>query len=251
MFQYIYLRGNFNISLLFMTDKEKLRKLFHAALLAPDELPVGEPTRAVAAPEVPPARTQSPPASAPTPNDSPSPVPEAATPVVVNLGLDSASAAELAALLDEQHKRKTRKRRRETLVTLGVLFGLTGGGFGWFVHSPERVRAFQEALSDIRSVGDIQGLVGKYRAALDKVAVHSKQIDRATESIGVTSKQDGEKDRYFDKETRAMMGSEGETTGERNRALQDKFGNGKLNGGSAAHDSATPPPAGTTPAQAP
>lgn len=241
-----------------MTDKEKLQKLFAAALRAPNEAPVGKPVgkpvRASGAAEAPLAAVQPAPPSAPAPGVSAapaaSPAAAEAAPAVANLGLDAAASAELAALLDEQHKRKTRKRRRETLVTLLVLFGLTGGGFGWFVQSPERVRAFREAINDIHSVGDIQGLVGRYRAALDKIGVHSQQIDRATESMGVTSKQDGEKDRYFDKEMRAMMGSEGKTIGERNRLLQEKFGNGKLPGG-AAHDSAAATPPAAAPAQKP
>jgi len=236
-----------------MTDKEKLQKLFAAALRAPNETPVRKPARAFGNPEPPPAAVQPPPPSAPAPGVSAAPVtapaPAEAAPVAANLGLDAAASAELAALLDEQNKRKARKRRRETLVTLLVLFGLTGGGFAWFVQSPDRVRAFREALNDIHSVGDIQGLVGKYRAALDKVAVHSQQIDRATESMGVTSKQDGVKDRYFDKEMRAMMGTEGKTIGERNRLLQEKFGSGKLLGGPAHDSAAATPPADTPPQQ--
>ena len=112
-------------------------------------------------------------------------------------------------------------------MTLGVLLALAGGGFAWFAQSPYRVQAIREAIRDIRSLGDIQGLAAKYRAALDKVAERSNQVNQATESIGGTSKQDGEKDPYLDKEMRSIMGADGKTTGERNRSLQEKFGNGK------------------------
>jgi hypothetical protein len=43
--------------------------------------------------------------------------------------------------------------------------------------------------------------------------------------LGVSSNQAGEKDPYLDAEMSAMMGGEGKTVGQRNRLLQDKFGN--------------------------
>jgi len=209
-----------------MTDHEKLRKLFHAAMRAVDEpQAMDQPVRSQASQGAPSTTNQPLPAAAPLSNETPAPAGAVAAPTETNAGLDAASAAELAALLDEQHKRKTRKRRREALATLGVFLALTGGGLGWFVQSPARVQAFHEVMRDIHSVGDIQGLVAKYRAALDRVAGHAQQIDRSTESMGVSSRQDGEKDPNFDKEMRVMMGADGKTTGERNRVLQEKFGN--------------------------
>ena len=61
--------------------------------------------------------------------------------------------------MDAQIKRKARRRRRELVMTLVVCLGLTGGGYGWFIQSPSRVQAFSDAMKDIRSVGDVKGLV--------------------------------------------------------------------------------------------
>ena len=144
-------------------------------------------------------------------------------------GLSQSESAELGRLLEEQHQRKTRKRRREMLVTLAVVVALTGGGSGWFVQSPQRVQAMKEAIRDVRSIGDVKSMVAKYQAALDKVAVRSKQIDQATESMGVSSKQDGVKDPNMDAEMLAMMGGKGKTTGQRNQMVQRAFGADKNN----------------------
>lgn len=228
----------------FMTDKEKLQKLFEAALRVPDEQPVSGPVRAFVPREQSPAAFQPafssvpPHVAGPCPASSPAVAAPSAT--VGNAGLDDASSAELAALLDERHKRITRKRRIDTLVTLIVLFGLTGGGYAWFVGSPKRVQAFHETMNDFHSLGDISSVVAKYRKALDRLSVRSKQIDQSTESMGVSSKQDGAKDPYFDKEMSAMMGGDGKTIGQRNRALQAKFGYMQRDSGKA------PDPAPTT-----
>ena len=203
-----------------MTDNAKLQQIFQAALKAPPAegkaalaraFPTPVPVAAV------PAAVESVPEIAPEP-------PAASPAPVVNAGLSDAESKELAALLDEQHQRKSRRRRRELIGTLIVVFGLTGGGFGWFVQSPARIQAFREAIADIRSVGDVQAMVAKYQKALDKIAVRSTQIDQATESMGGSANQDGMKDVNMDAEMHAMMGGEGKTTGERNKMLQNAFG---------------------------
>ena len=199
-----------------MTDNEKLQQLFQAALKAP---PVeGKATLARAFPAVAPVSAE------PIREVAPAPEPPAAVVPMPNAGLDNAVSTELGALLDEQMTRKNRKRRRELVGTLVVVLGLTGGGFGWFVQSPARIQAFREAIADIRSVGDIAAMVAKYQVALDKIAVHSKQIDQATEAMGGSANQDGMQDVNMDAEMHAMMGGEGKTTGERNKKLQSAFG---------------------------
>ncbi len=206
-----------------MTDQERLQKLFQAAL---NESPREEISlkRAFPAP-VDAVKAEEAPKSVEAPAEpAPAPVPICDFVVPMpNAGLDDATSTELGVLLDEQNARKTRKRRREWLATAAVLLLLGGGGFGWFVHSPERVRAFGEAMHDIRSAGDIAGMVGKYRVALDRIATRSEQIGDATESMGVSSDQSGEKDVYMDAEMKEMMGGEGKTVGQRNGALQASF----------------------------
>ncbi len=145
---------------------------------------------------------------------------------MANAGLSHAEAEELGNLLDGQRARLKRKRRRDALVALGVFFGFSGGAFGWFVQSPARVQAAREAFRDIRSVGDISGMVAQYKLALDKIAVRSKQIDQATMAMGVSADQSNSKDVYMDAEMKQFMGGEGKgkTIGERNRLLQQNFG---------------------------
>lgn len=212
------------------TDKEKLQKLFQAALVDSSvekaTLQRAFPQSASAAP-APVAVVQ----IAPEPVAQPAPS-QATTFVqpLPNAGLDAVAAEELRILLDEQNSRMKRKRLQGTIGTLVVFLTVTGGGFGWFVQSPERIQAFKSAIAEIRSVGDIGAIVAKYQKALDKIATRSQDINAATESMGVSSNQDGMKDVYMDAEMKQMMGGEGKTVGERNRALDEKFGDVKTKG---------------------
>ena len=214
------------------TDQDKLQKLFQAAL---NDAAADKVTLARAFPKSTPIPAQLPPQDAPAPVAEAVQMPAApaapATPKdfvqpMANAGLDEAAAEELRILLEEQNLRMKRKRRRETVCALAIFLSITGGGFGWFVHSPDRVQAAKDAYRDIRSAGDVMGMVAKYRKALDKIAVRGDQINQATESMGVTSSLDGVKDIYMDAEMKQMMGDEGKTVGERNRMLQQKFGDG-------------------------
>jgi hypothetical protein len=205
-----------------MTDQEKLQKLFDAALR--DSSPVEKaPTRAVpkAAAELPaaPKPERKPVATCALAEPESTPQPVVAVPV-----LDKAAAEELGTLLDEQIRRKKRRRRIESLVTAVVLIGLTGGSAGWFVQSPERVHALVSAIAEIRSVGDVKSMVAKYDAALKKVSARGQQIDEATNAMGVKSDGNDEKDPNFDSEMTQMMGGEGRTTGNRANRMQQAFG---------------------------
>lgn len=226
-----------------MTDKQKLQHLFDAALKAPAEPAGTQPQRAFPTPSfesipVPAAPAQQapvqpvfvmPPANV-MPVDTAAPV-QTGAPTMAAV-LDDAASTELAALLDEQHKRKTRKRRMEALVTALILFGLTGGGSAWFVQDPGRVQAFKEAMRDIRSVGDVKSLVAKYQKALDRVAARGKQIDQASAAMGVKKSAADDKDPFMEEEMKKMMGGKGKTVGARNRALVENFGHmAKENGG--------------------
>ena len=215
-----------------MIDQEKMQKLFEAALRSPSESDALKPERAVVSPAPAPLVPQQALAPVAAP-DVDATMPGPAGPVI-NAGLDEESAAELGALLDERHRRMQRKRRRRTLVTVVFLLVLVGGGYGWFIQSPQRVQAFHEAMDDIRSVGDITSIVAKYNKSLDKIKVHSMQIDHATASLGIDPAKDDGKDPYLDKEMKDMMIGEGKTVGERNRLLKEKSGAAGKNGGKPA-----------------
>ena len=87
------------------------------------------------------------------------------------------------------------------------------------------MEAFKQTMEDIRSAGDIKGLVASYQEALDKIAARGEQIDAATVSMGVDpTSADNHEDPGFDKEMRDMMGEEGgSTTAERDRMLRERF----------------------------
>jgi hypothetical protein len=217
-----------------MTDQEKLQKLFEAALKDSSEL-TKPPTRAFPNPVI--AEAPSPPVPAPVVTQvgfQPAavfvsqPQVEVAEAVPVTpapqAGLDAATSTELGKLLDDQRSRLSRKRRRDTLVVLGVFLAMSGGGYGWFVQSPQRVQAFKDAVRDIRSVGDVATMVAKYRESLDRVAVRGKQIEQASAAMGVKASAADEADPYMEAEMAAMMGGEGKTVGQRNKALKENFG---------------------------
>lgn len=205
-----------------MTHAEKLQQLFEAALKDSSDL-YKPPTRAfpttLGATKV----AVSQPAPGPEPEPELAPVVEVHAGPVVDAGLSDTASAELAALLDEQQQRITGKHRREALISLGVLLALTGGGFAWFSQSPQRAVALKDAIHDVRSCGDVTSMAAKYQAALDKVAVRSKQIDQAAEAMGASSNQHAAKAPNMDAEMLAMMGGEGKTTDPRNPLVQEKL----------------------------
>lgn len=147
--------------------------------------------------------------------------------------LDSSISAELGEILDEKVRKEKRSKKRARLVMLGVFLGIVGGSSAWVVTNPERFEAMKKVVSEIKSAGDIKGMVEKYQKSLDKVAVRGEQIDAATESMGVDpNSMDHVEDQGFDKEMREMMGEDGgPTTAKRDKVLRDKFQSVKETGG--------------------
>ena len=208
-----------------MTDQEKLQKLFDAALRDPSEA-VKAPTRVSPTPPVfesqETGNTDS--VSEPSLKQELQPTVMAGESTHPNHGLDHKTSTELGLLLDEQNRRKSQKARRGALITLVTLIGVVGGGTAWFVSSPDRVKALKSAISEVRSAGDITAILAKYQKAVDAIGNRSKQIDAATESMGVSSDQSEAEDPNMDAEMQAMMRGEGKTVGQRNKLLQDKLG---------------------------
>ncbi len=226
-----------------MTGREDLDKLFEAALQqkeAPSIYGTPESMKKTA-----PAAFSKPGApfqAAPTPTTAPMDNAFAAAPFVAaapgapkadvvldTLGmtsLDNTINAELAEIMDAKIVRDKARRRRGRLTLVLIFLGVTGGAAGWVVSNPDRLEALKATIAEIKSVGDIKGMVAKYQVALDKIAVRGKQIDAATVSIGVDpTSMDGHEDPGFDKEMQAMMGEEGgKTTAVRDKLLREKFG---------------------------
>jgi hypothetical protein len=221
------------------SDNERMQKLFQAALLDTSEK---QASLARAFPTVTSIQQQVPaPAPAPAPamcqvtaEPPQEPTLPGSSDLVVPLaqaGLCDTVSAELGALLDEQHRRKVSKRRRELIATVVIFLGLTGGSFAWFVHSPQRVLAAKQAIAEIKSAGDVASIVATYKKSLAKIATRATDIDNATVSMGVSSDQTGMKDVDMDAEMKQLMGGEGKTAGERNRVIKEKFGYLEKNGG--------------------
>ena len=134
---------------------------------------------------------------------------------------------ELAQILDEKAARQRRKQRISSLVTLFIFGGAALAGVNWFRSDPNRLAAAKACISDIRSIGDVTGLVGNYKASLDKIASHNDEVAAATSKLGIDPNSDSGEDPNFDEEMREMTGPDGgPTVGERSAKLREKFGGG-------------------------
>jgi hypothetical protein len=225
-----------------MTDGKDLEKLFEAALnekQAPSRFGTPESQMKSApaaflrpAPGGASAFTAAPPVSQPSASAfqaAPSAF-LAAAPLVQRDALGDASLdqtinAELAAIMDAKIAKDKRRRRLGFLFTVLFFVGVTGGATGWVLVNPERYAAMKAVLAEIKSVGDIQGIVAKYQKSLDKIAERGKQIDSATVAMGVDpTSVDEHEDPGFDNEMKAMMGEEGgKTSAARDKLLRNKF----------------------------
>ncbi|MCU0777918.1 MAG: hypothetical protein MUF86_09680 [Akkermansiaceae bacterium] len=210
-----------------MTNQEKLQQLFDAALKSQPEDFGTHPVKKRAVPT-----SQSPAPQAPVPvpgKPLPTPAVMAETPdggsPDTNRTLSREESDKLGILLDEQLRRRRRRHRMEALVTALVLFAMTGGGLAWFVGDANRVQAFQEAMRDIRSVGDIKAMVASYQESLARISARTGQIDQASLAMGINPADCQDEDPYMESEMREMMGAEGgKTVGARNKQLMEKFG---------------------------
>jgi hypothetical protein len=211
-----------------MTDKDKLQKLFEAALKSnPEDFEVHPINKRVVptSPAVCPTAAAAVEASKPEPVVCESTAKPAETSPDAPRALTKEESEELGKLLEEQVQRRRRKRRMEAMVTALFFLGSTGGGLAWFVSNPDRVEAFQSALREIRSVGDVKALVASYHESLKKISTRSGQIDQASMAMGINPADVKDEDMYMDAEMREMMGEEGgKTVGQRNKMLAEKFG---------------------------
>lgn len=215
-----------------MTIQEKIDQLATAALRSAPPEPVAPKPATYMAPFEKPKTVAlvalpelAAPAAAPAPERLPAaPFKDEADPEL------RARIDEREALLQERHKRQS------LAVTLGALAILGSAGF-WCYQSPKAraeigalIPALRQSVADVKMVGSI---TTKYDEQLEKIAVHGGRIDEATRAMGIEpSTVSVDQNAEIEAEMEKQMGGEGPTTGERDRALQEKFGVvGKLAGG--------------------
>jgi hypothetical protein len=211
-----------------MSDREDLDKLFEAALrqTEPPGYSIGRLSKTPGKAE-PSGYTPAPPfARTPVPVSAPIAISQEA-PLLDERGaasLDTAMNEELEAIVDAKMAKAKARRRRGAVMTLLFVALTFGGGAAWFVTSPQRMAALKEALAEIKSFGDVNGLVAKYQASLDRVALRSEQINQASAMLGVDPNSIATEDAGFDQEMRDLVGEEGgPTTAARDAKLREKF----------------------------
>jgi hypothetical protein len=216
-----------------MTAQEKIQELAMAALRsAPPSAGVPKPATFMAAPE---KLKSAIPVAAPV--ETPAPSEPVVTPVAVTAPLPQPEEKpfkdegdpELRAMLEARDAQANQSLKRRSLAVSLVAFVLFGSAGVWVAVSPTAqakiariAPLFQESVRDVKSLANTKENFDK---ALEKVAVHGGSIDEATRSMGadpnsVTKEQEAELDAAMGQ----MMGGEGHTTADRNKALQDKLG---------------------------
>jgi hypothetical protein len=139
--------------------------------------------------------------------------------------LDEMQEVDLSSLLDLQDKREDHESKRTgrvLLLSCGCLFILIA--FCCLVTASNRrafeglVRNLEESRRDMDPVGISKPPANPFDDVLQKLGSRSIDVDNATRSLGTdpsTVKEDG-----MDAEMKQMMGGEGRTSGERQRAVQ-------------------------------
>ena len=216
-----------------MTAQEKINQLATAALRSAPPAPVAPKPATYMAPFEKPKTVALVEAAAP----APAPV-AAAAPAPAPAFKDEADP-ELRAQIEEREVLLQKRHQRKSLaVTFGLLALFAAGGT-WCYTSPKAraeigalVPALRQTVDDVKMVGSI---TQKYDEQLEKVAVRGEQIADATRAMGVDPDSvSPDANAELDAEMAKMMGEDGPTTGQRDQALQDKFGFvGKLAGDKA------------------
>lgn len=231
------------------TDKEALQKIFEAALKQPDPPPTARPKpatptmrranygeAAMAITETP-TRQITKPASKETATPAspkeqkpitredetarkPAETPQAGKQAV----LDDKASDELAKVLEKKMAWEKTKHKIQKVATIIVLLGAVGGGIGWFVSSPDRVKSLSASVEEIQSAGDVNGMVDSYKGSLDKVAGRGNELSAATAALGASTELKEGEDAYMEDEMNKMSGGEGKSVGSRAKAMQKTFG---------------------------
>ena len=219
-----------------MTTQEKIEQLALAALRsAPPPASAPQPSTYMAPFEKP--KTMGLVESAkPAAETAPAaaPAPEAAEAPATTF--QHASDPELRAEIDERDARIARIRRIQSIAASVTLLGALAAGGIWFATSPSAranaaaiIPALRQSVDDVKMIGS---LTEQYDEKLEKIAVRGDQISDATRALGVDPDSlPDDVDPHMQAEMQQMMGGEGVTNVDRDRAFQQKFGIvGKLAG---------------------
>ncbi|MBN8459655.1 MAG: hypothetical protein J0M04_17635 [Verrucomicrobia bacterium] len=159
---------------------------------------------------------------------------------------------DLQALIDEQARRISSRRRLGNRLLLGffalVLAG-AGGAYGLVPGVRQQVNQLAADMKlvgrDIRMASSPEEMKKAYDKSLEKIGTRSTAVDDATRSLGVDPATVTDND--LSAEERKLMGNEGRTVSERNRMLQAKLGDMKRQ----MANTSTPPKSPSAPAPQP
>ncbi|QUE50284.1 hypothetical protein KBB96_15590 [Luteolibacter ambystomatis] len=137
--------------------------------------------------------------------------------------------AEFQSMIEAREQKMTNKRKRQSVVLTLVCLAALGSFGTWCAVSPTakaKIATFKTAMAeskrDLKTLGSI---TKQYDKSLEKIAVHSGDIDSATRAIGGDpTAVDKSGDPSMEKEMQEFGGDGTRSTTDRNRDLKSKFG---------------------------
>jgi hypothetical protein len=210
-----------------MTTQEKIEQLALAALRsAPPPATAPQPSTYMAPFEKP--KTVGLVESAKPAVETAAPAPVAAAEAPTS-NFQHASDPELRAEIEERDARIARTRRVQSIAASVTLLGALIAGGTWFATSPSAranaaaiIPALRQSVDDVKMIGS---LTEKYDEKLEKIAVRGDQISDATRALGVDPDSlPDDVDPHMQAEMQQMMGGEGVTNVDRDKAFKQKFG---------------------------
>jgi hypothetical protein len=154
------------------------------------------------------------------------------------------SDPELRGEIDARDARIGKQRARRSLAVSLGLAALVAAAGGWLAVSPSAraglaaiIPALKGGVEDVKMIGS---LTTRYDQQLEKISVRGDQISDATLALGADPEALAEGvDPNMEAEMEQMMGGEGTTSVDRDKAFKEKFGVvGKLVGNKSKPDTA-------------
>lgn len=164
---------------------------------------------------------------------------------------------DLQALIDEQARRVSARRRRGSRILLGFMVAVMAAGGGAYGFIPGVRQQVDHLVGDLMLVGrdlrmasDPNEMRKAYDKSLEKIGTRATAVDDATRSLGVDPTTVTHND--LEAEERKLMGNGAQTVSGRNRLLQTKMGHmANRNEAGGVSAPAPQPPAPKNPAPTP